>query len=322
VRSTLTNRASRTGLVLAALAVAGCLAAGASASNIFSDRDVQKPTLKVNANGIALVEYATRAGLRRRILAWGAVNAQPNVATASGAQTRFTFDYSGGWKSQKSSSYWKTFKNGCKPYDGPQLPFFVFGCKAPDGSYWALQSWQRNLPMRGFEPWTDEQRGFELHLSHWSGELPVLEIHQNWTYGGGLQGFFGRLMYQGQPVFGTRSPSRSVNDPWARNIYIDAYNSDYGSGWRHDTAINTHPVNGGFCYTFVPQAPPSGYPSTAPNGNGLGERYRISVMGPGVTPIVQWEGARLGPFDSIRHLEARNLFDQILGGDRHCAPER
>jgi hypothetical protein len=176
--------------------------------------------------------------------------------------------------------------------------------------------------MRGFDPWTDEQKAFELHLSHWSGPLPVLEIHQNWTYGGAQQGFFGRLMYQDQPVYGTRSPSASVSDSWARNIYIDAYNSDYGSGWRHDTAINTHPVNGGFCYTFVPQAPPRGYPSAAPHGNGLGERYRISVMGPGVTPIVQWEGSRLGSFDSARHAQMRGRFDEILGGDKHCAPER
>src|SRR5947199_15102 len=117
---------------------------------------------------------------------------------------------------------------GAGPRAGPPLPFFVAACKAPDGSYWALQSWQRNLPMRGFDPWTDEQKGFELHVSHWSGPLPELEIHQHWTYGGSHQGFFGRLLYQGQPVYGTRSPSARVSDPWARNVYIDTFNSDYG----------------------------------------------------------------------------------------------
>ncbi len=313
-------RSTLTGVLALALAV---LFPGAlPASNILGDRDVSGPTLKVSAGGIALVEYTTRAGLKRHVLAWGAINAAPNPGTGVSTQAKFSFDYSGGWKSQKNASYWKTFKNACKPYDGPALPFFVTGCKAADGSYWALQSWQRNLPMRGFDPWTDEQKAFELHLSHWSGPLPVLEIHQNWTYGGAQQGFFGRLMYQDQPVYGTRSPSASVSDSWARNIYIDAYNSDYGSGWRHDTAINTHPVNGGFCYTFVPQAPPRGYPSAAPHGNGLGERYRISVMGPGVTPIVQWEGSRLGSFDTARHAQMRGRFDEILGGDKHCAPER
>ena len=33
------------------------------------------PTLKVNADGIALVEYTTQAGRRRHVLVWGAINA-------------------------------------------------------------------------------------------------------------------------------------------------------------------------------------------------------------------------------------------------------
>ena len=309
-------------VLVAAVALAVLVPGTARPTNIASDRDAQNPTLKVNASGVALVEYTTRAGLRRHLLAWGAINGVAHQTDPPAAQARFSFDYSGGWKSRKNARYWQTFKNACKPYDGPVLPYYVAGCKAPDGSYWALQSWQRNLPMRGFEPWTDEQRGFELHVSHWSGPLPVLEIHQHWTYGASQQGFFGRLLYQGQPVYGTRSPSARVSDPWARNVYIDTFNSDYGAGWRHDTAINTHPGSGGFCYTFVPQAPPAGYPSSEPRGNGLGERYRISVMGPGVTPIVQWEGPRLGAFDRERQAEETRAFDEILGADKHCARER
>jgi len=297
------------------------LPARATASVILGDKDVSSPTLKVNAKGTALVEYTTKAGLRRHVLLWGAVDAVANPTLGS-QQQAFQIDYSGGWKSQKNSNYWRTFKNTCTPYDGPSLPFFVAGCKAPDGSYWALQAWQRNLPMRGFDAWTDAQKAVELHVSHWSGDLPVLEIYQHWTYDGTQQGFFGRLVYQGQPVYGTRSPSASVADPFARNIYIDTFNSDYGPGWRHDTAINTHSGNGGFCYTFVPQAPPAGYPSSAPHGNGLGQQYRVSVMGPGVTPIVQWVGSRLMSYDPAAQAAATREFDQILGGDRHCAPER
>ena len=80
-------------------------------------------------------------------------------------------------------------------------------CKAPDGSYWALQRWQRLLPMRGIAPFRPEQAAFELHLSHWSGPLPVLEVSQNWTYGGRWQGLFGRLTYLGHPSYGFRTPS-------------------------------------------------------------------------------------------------------------------
>jgi hypothetical protein len=256
------------------------------------------------------------------VLASGAINALPHPGEPAAPQQQFKLDYAGGWGSHHNASYWKTLRNACKPYDGPSLPFFVAGCDAPDGSYWALQSWQRNLPMRGFEPWTGAQKASELHLSHWSGPLPVLEIYRHWTYGGAQQGFFGRLMYNGAPVYGTRSSSASVTDTWARNIYIDVYNSDYGPGWRHDTAISTHPGNGGFCYSFVPQAPPAGYPSSRPHGNGLGEQYRVSVIGPGVTPIVQWVGSRLGAYQPSLNAGLTATFDQILDGDAHCAPER
>jgi hypothetical protein len=311
----------RARVVVQAAVVLACLAPGAQASNILGDRSVAGPTIEVSAKGMALVQYTTAAGLPRHVLVWGAVNAVPNP-TADAKQQAFQFDYSGGWKSQKNASYWKTFKDGCAPYDGPSLPYLVAGCKAPDGSYWALQEWQRNLPMRGFDPWTDQQKAVELHVSHWTGDLPVLEIYQHWTYGDRQQGFFGRLTYEGQPVFGTRSSSSAVSDPFARNVYIDTFDSDYGPGWLHDTAISTHAGDGGFCYTFVPQAPPAGYPSTRPHGNGLGEQYRVSVMGPGVTPIVQWVGSRLTQLDPAAEADATQHFDAILGGDKHCAPER
>jgi hypothetical protein len=306
-----------------ALAAAFLAPAGAHASYIFGDRGVRSPTLKVNKQGVALVTYRTQSGLSRHILAWGAINAVAHPQSPQVAQQAFKIDYSGGWKSRHNPSYWKTFKNACRRYDGPALPFFVAGCKAPDGSYWALQSWQRNLPMRGYDPWLPAQSAYELHLSHWSQPLPVLDVTMAWTYQSQQQGFFGRLLYQGEPVYGTRSPSASVNDSWARNVSIDTLDSSYGPGWKHATQVNTHPVNGGFCYTFVPQAPPHGYPSRDPHGNGLGTQIRIEAMGPGVTPIVAWVGKRLpAQVDPAANAASRAHFDAILGGDRHCAPER
>ena len=295
---------------------------GSAGGAIFGDLSVSDPTLKVNARGIALVEYTTAAGLRRHVLVWGAIDGIPHQTNPPAVQPKFRMDYSGGWKSRKNPDYWRSLRDGCGRYDGPALPFFVVGCKAPDGTYWALQAWQRNLPMRGFAPWTAKQRGVELHVSHWSGELPRLEVYRHWTYGRSTQGMFGRLLYRGRPVYGTRTPSATVRDEWARNVSIDTFNSDYGPGWKHDTAIATHPGSGGFCYSFVRQAPPSGYPSTKPNGNGLGERHRISAIGPGVTPIVQAVVPRLRRYDAAAQREATRRFDEILGGDKHCAPER
>jgi hypothetical protein len=308
--------------------VTGCAIAlalavsGAADAAIFGDRDVRDATLKVGASGTAVVSYTTAAGKRRNVLVSGAVNGLAHQEEPGQRQQRFAFDYSGGWKTKRNGRFWRTVRDTCRPYDGPPLPFFVTGCKARDGSYWALQAWQRNLPMRGFEPWTARQRAVELHVSHWSGELPVLEIHRHWTYGRTLQGFFGRLTYRGAPVFGLRTPSPTVTDEWARNISIDTFDSDYGPGWRHDTALATHRGNGGFCYSFVRQSPPRGYPSDKPNGDGLGEKYRISAIGPGVTPIVQVTVPRLRSFDAAEQREARKRFDEILGNDAHCAPER
>jgi hypothetical protein len=200
---------------------------------------------------------------------------------------------------------------------------FVAGCKAPDGSYWALQRWQRLAPMRGFDPFLPRQTAHELHVSHWSGPLPTLEVSPNWTYGGTLQGLFGRLMYRDAPVYGFRTPSATRTDPYARFVYIDTFNSVYGRGWKRDTAIVTHQRNGAFCYSFVAQVPPPGYPSREPRGPGNGERHRVTVMGPGVTPIVRWEGRGLFRYDVAADQAFNRLFDRLVGpDDKVCVPER
>ena len=199
----------------------------------------------------------------------------------------FQVDYTGGWASGRPRA-WKRLRDACRPYDGPLLALFVAGCKAPDGSYWALQEWVRLAPMRGLAPFKPSQSATELHLSHWSGPLPELQVWPNWTYGGRWQGFFGRLTYHGQPVFGTQASG------FGQYAYIDTLNSVYGPGWKRDTGLALHRPNGGFCYSFVPQYTPAGYPVHELRGPGLGERHRVRVSGPGVTPIVEWEGRAWG----------------------------
>ncbi len=125
-----------------------------------------------------------------------------------------------------------------------------------------MQAWQRLLPMRGFDPWKPGQAAMEFHLSHWSGPVALLEVSQNWTYGGQWQGLFGRLTYAALPVFGTRTPSASKRDAYGRFVYIDTRNSVYGTGWRHDAGKALHLRNGAFCYSFVPQTPPPVTPTT------------------------------------------------------------
>ncbi len=312
---------ARVVLILAALAVVFLSFAGpGGASQQFGDLDVSFKSLRVNDHGEAIVTYRTSRGMLRHVYVWGAINA--NRTHPSRPQQRFRYDYSGGSKKHGRQTR-REFEDRCRPYDGPPLVWLVAACKAPDGSYWALQRWQRMLPMRGIEPFRPEQAAFELHVSHWSGGLPVLEISQNWTYGGRWQGLFGRLTYRGDPVFGYRTPSPTKRDPNARFFYVDTFNSVFGAGWKHDAGKAAHSRNGAFCYSFVPQVTPPGYPTRVVRPPGTGERHRVTVMGPGVTPIVQWEGSALGSYDPSKDRQFNALFDRLVGSDdRVCVPER
>ena len=53
-----------------------------------------------------------------------------------------------------------------------------------------------------------------------------------------------------------------------------------------------------------------------------GERYRITVMGPGVAPVLQWEGPALTAADRAAARSITAVFDQLMAGDARCAPER
>ena len=201
---------------------------------------------------------------------------------------------------------------------------FVAACKAPDGSYWALQRWQRLAPMRGFDPFLPEQQALELHVSHWSGPLPVLEVSPNWTYGASLQGLFGRLTYRGEAVYGFRTPSATRSDPYARFVYIDTFNSVYGPGWKRDTGIVTHQRNGAFCYSFVAQVPPPGLPVEGAAGPGQRRAAPGHGDGPG-SDAGRAVGGR-GPATATTRASDQvfnRLFDRLVGpDDKVCTRER
>jgi hypothetical protein len=308
-------------LGLCALAATLAYVGAGSASRPLYDANVEFRSLQVNAKGEALVTYRRRDGRVRRVLVWGAVNARhpsPGVP-----QVQFKFDYAGGWGKYRNGKYWSRFRNACRAYDGPALPLLVAACKAPDGSYWAVQAWQRRLPNLGFEPWLPEHTNLELHVSHWSGDLPVLEVYPNWTYGGEWQGVFGRLTYLGVPVHGFSATDRGVpKDFYGRNLHIDTFNSSYGPGWKREAGILTHKGTGTFCHSFVPQKPFAWYPSQELRPPAAGERHRVTVSGPGVLPVLQVEIPGLAKADRGRDAEFNATFDRVLAGDRLCAPER
>jgi hypothetical protein len=323
-----TDLAMRVRLVLlfAATGLAALTAgavAPAHASQAVTDTNLKSVKLAVNVKGEALLTYTRSDGSVRHVLAWGAINANPPVEAGLVPQVQFKWDYAGGWGKYRNASYWKTFKNACQPYDGPQLQYLVAACKAPDGTYWAVQSWQRLLPLLGFDAWMPQQLAYETHLSHWSGPLPQLEVYAHWTYGGEYQGVFGRFTYLGEPVHGfTSTNDGNPHDRYGRNVFIDTYNSVYGPGWRRESGILTHSPNGTFCHSFVPQKPFPGYPSSAMRPPAPGEKYRFTVMGPGVTPVIQVVIPGLTAADRESQGSMDQIWDRVMAGDARCAPER
>jgi len=293
---------------VAALIVAAALAllsaAGSAHASEIIDRNAHNVRLGVDAGGQALVTYKV-GGRLMHVRAWGAVDArQP---TLSRPQVSFRKDYSG--------RGWTSFRNQCRAYDGPKLAFLVAACAAADGSYWALQSWQRTLPnfdgarRNGLGAW-------ELHLSHWSGAIATLEAWTDWVYDGRFHHLFGRLTYAGQPVYGfSATRVGSPLDGYGRNIYVDTFDSRYGKGWRRENAFLAHRPTGVFCYGF--------YPFTS-RGPGNGAKYRLTAVGPGVTPDVSVTVPGLHDYDpnspgDVAYERQQNaLQDSIVGADKTC----
>ena len=258
-------------------------------------RDPQHPTLQVDSTGHAMVSF-TSGGKVQHVMVWGAVNAGP--PKKGGQQVAFKVDFSGGFSIHKSG-YWKTIKNVCKPYTGPTLAWYVpgSGCDAPDGTYWALQLWQRMLPNLGFAPWRPEQSVYELHVSHWTGSLAAITVYEDWAWGGRFQQLFGELTYGGQPVYGFSATSvGNPTDSYGRNLYLDTFDSPYGAGWKRENSFLAQYDHGAFCYSFGSRPPYPGYPKSPPRA-GPGKMYRLTVLGPGVTPAVMWQGPSPGNWD-------------------------
>jgi hypothetical protein len=296
------TRPMRFAALVAPLAIAA-VAAGAAHGSQLIDRNATHVTLVVNAKREAMITY-TDGGKLKHVLVWDAVNAVP--PTKGRTQVAFKLDYSGGYGKYKQTSYWLNFAGGCLPYDGPALAWKVTACKAPDGSYWALQAWQRALPDYGVAP-TAAQSAMELRLSHWTGELPVLSITSDWSYRKFDQ-IFGTYTYGGIGVYGFKSTSSgNPLDSFGRNIYVDTFDSAYGAGWKRDNSFLTHQPKGSFCYGFYAHG-------AHPAANG--SQYRATAEGPGVAPDVMWQGAAPGPYDQAADATANAALTAL--GDKQC----
>jgi hypothetical protein len=275
-------------------------ASSSQAAQLITNRGAAQIRLQANSKGEALLTYRSKGKLHR-VLVWGALNAVHPARRAR--QQAFKLDYSGGW-STHHTRYWASFPARCDGYDGPALPNVVAACKAPDGSYWVAQSWQQLLPDLGYQPWLPVQKAKWLFLSHWTGLVAQIEAGMDWIYRGRWQQIFARVTYRGRPVHGFGSSRYGVpTDAFGRIVYVDTHNSTYGAGWRREHSGVTHNPTGLFCHGLSPQDPKIGgyrHPpgQTAPRGPGTGDKYRLTVDGPGVTPIVGKVIAGLHAYDA------------------------
>ena len=280
-------------LLIVLLAATGAvLHSGPAAASQLIGMNASNVKLSADASGRALVSFRS-GGSTHRVLAWGAVDARS--PSPSVPQVAFRLDLRGG-----------SVRNSCTPVQLP-LAWFVSACRAADGSYWGLQSWQRLLPNGGASP-TSRQAVRELRLSHWTGETAELTVRFGWSYRRILQ-LYGVYRYRGEPVFGYRVANGQPLDGYGRNIYVDALDSDLGAGWRRVNSFLAHAPLGGFCSGFYPHG----------GHTGVG-RLRATVIGPGVTPDVMWQGDPPASYSDTADRAADADLASLLQGDPICRP--
>lgn len=292
-------------------AMLGSTAAAASASEKV-DTNSKNERIMVSKRGVALVLYKAH-GQSSHVLYWGAKNADRRKKST----LEFKHDRSGGWKSHMGD--WEHFRNTCKKYTGPELPYVVASCTARDGSHWVLQKWARLAPNYGGKP--ERYRKKELRLSHFDVAPAVFKITPNWSWGGQYMHIVATLKYRGKPWYAVKfSTTGQVKDKIGRNVTIDSYNSDMGSGWRRVNAILTHRPSGQMCFGFTPKNTGNGTSASGYSGNNT---YRLTVPGPGVSPDVQQEfsGVYLQDYtkeaDEVVNDYIRGLLGS-WGGNHNC----
>ena len=292
-------------IIFAAAVLAAAVCAGTAGASQLITRNATNVSLQTNGKQEALIT-ATVGGKVVHVLVWGAKNAIP--PTRSRRQVSFKLDYTGGYGKYHRSTYWQNFHGSCLPYDGPPLAWKVSACKAPDGSYWAVQSWQRSLPNYGGAR-TAAQSKWDVRISHWTGALPVLSIATDWSYRK-YDHIFGTYTYGGLGVFGFSSTSvGNPLDSFGRSLYVDTRNSAYGSGWKRDNSFLTHKSKGSFCYGFFPHG-------SHPAGNGT--QYRATAEGPGVAPDAMWQSNAPGLYNKTADATANQRLAAL--GDANCRP--
>jgi len=261
-------------------------------------RNAVSPTLKVGTLGgvkqVAVVSYKTSSGAAKHVLAWNGLDFRR--FTPSAPQVQFKVNYGGGHGSAFGDGAWSKVKNRCVRNNSliDLLPVCVYACSMSDGTHWALQSWQHQLPSLGRKP-SSLEAASELHLSHFRLEsLPSLWIKVAWDYYGVAQPIndhlYGTFSAHGIPASGAVGQPASS---YTRSVYVDVLNDQWAKkgafkqsgGWIRWASFVVNAPLGDFCVGVYQNQ----FGGSFPYFN-LSSGYRAFAMGPGVTPIAYWEG--------------------------------
>ena len=253
---------------------------------------------KVDGRDRGILTY-TAHGVTRHVILWGGRNAKPPNPAHPNSQSKLRRDYSGGYGAF-GRAIWK-HRNRCGVYTGPALSYpAIAKCTMANGTNWVVQRWHHRLmPNGGFNTCTGPlQCTNELWVSHFTSDaMPQLWLKFYYTVratwrGVHLDGLYGRLSYRGIGAYGFSSTRTGApRDSFGRLVYVDTYNSRWGSGWRRENSFLTHShSDGGFCDVLWPNR------FGRKNSPGSGQTYRAIANGPGVTPIVEWHGPPPGNY--------------------------
>ena len=247
--------------------------------------------------------------LRERPGREGAPGASTSGSSGAGSPTSARRPSSSSRPSRRSRATTRraSFGGSCPKYAGPALAWFVTACTAPDGSHWAVQRWQRALPNYGLAP-NATQSVWELRLSHWTTDLPVLTITMDWSWHR-WDHLFGTYTYRGQPVYGFHST------PTGQPLDASAATSTSTRSTRPTAPAGS--ARTASSRTGAPASSATASTRTAPARPATASKYRATIQGPGVTPDVMWEGVPLGAYDKAAD-ETLNALDRRSA--RHALP--
>ena len=178
------------------------------------------------------------------------------------------------------------------------------------------------LPLRGFAPFRPQQGAFGFNVSHWSGPLAQLTVSQNFTYDATWTGLFGQHDLRRRA--GLRLQDAGLNKKAATATRATSTSTpttpSTAPAGSHDAAKVLHLAQRGLLLQLRAADAASRLSATETRGPAPGDLERVTVMGPGVTPDVQWVGPGLGKYDAGQDATYNALFDQLSGPTTRSAP--